>query len=409
MNRTAAYEFLESCFLKGVAAVDPEASVVAHLDVSTIDVPPIVLALGKAAPAMTRGVAAALGLDRLEGVAVSNYEADVPTGLEFIVGNHPVPGYGSARGGRALLARAHQLSEDDLAIVLISGGGSALAEVPVSGLSLDDIAATNEVLLRCGADIEQTNVIRRRLSSFKGGGLAAAIAPARMITLVISDVVGDALQTIASGPTIRASDTADAAMEAVTALGIADQLPPPVLEILRRPLPEVGAEPEQEIKVIASGSVAAHAAAVAAEQGGFPATVVDSRLVGDVAAAAGEVLQRAIGSVSVFAGETTVNVVGRGIGGRNHEAALVAATLIENRPDTFFLAAGTDGIDGTTTAAGAIVDGTTLARARALGLNPVRMLDDNDSGSLFAALGDQIVIGPTGTNVGDLWIVLRTS
>ena len=165
----------------------------------------------------------------------------------------------------------------------------------------------------------------------------------------------------------------------------------------------------QNIRLVATGSVAAHAAAARAEELGYPATVVDTRLEGDAAAAASEVLARATATVSVFAGETTVHVTGGGRGGRNQEAALVAATLIDGRSDVFFLAAGTDGIDGTTSAAGAIVDGTTLTRSRALGLSASGALDDNDSGSFFERLGDQITTGPTGTNVGDLWLVLRTN
>ena len=345
----------------------------------------------------------------MNGVVVSNHIAAVPDGLKLVVGDHPVPGDGSLAGGRALLAAADQLGEGDVALVLISGGGSALAEVPIGGLTLDDIAATNAVLLRCGADIEQTNAIRRRLSALKAGGLAAAIAPARIVTLVISDVVGDSLQTIASGPTVVSSDSPGSALGVVDDLGIADELPPAVLRAIAADGDAAPDVPDQEIKVVASGSVAAHAAAAAARHQGYPAVVIDTRLVGEASLAAGEALDRRRGSVSVFAGETTVTVTGDGIGGRNHEAALVAATLLEGRSDLFFLAAGTDGIDGTTEAAGAIVDGTTVHRARSLGLGAPAALANNDSGTFFATLGDQIITGPTGTNVGDLWIVFHAA
>lgn len=409
MNRDDAYLLLRGCFAAGLEAVDPERCVAQHLDPATVGLEPTVLAVGKAAPAMARGAARALGADHLDGVVVSNHTAEIPAGLQLILGDHPVPGEGSLVAGRALLSAAARLGEGDTALVLISGGGSALAEVPIAGLTLEDIAATNDVLLRCGADIEQTNAIRRRLSALKAGGLAAAIAPGRLVTLVMSDVVGDSLQTIASGPTVASGDSNDLARNVAAALDIIDELPAAVVRVLgevgRSPFPS----PSQEIKVVASGSVAAHAAAAAAQARGFPAVVVDTRLVGDAALAAGEALDRRRGSVSVYAGETTVDVRGDGIGGRNQEAALVAATLLEGRADLFFLAAGTDGIDGTTNAAGAIVDGTTVHRARARGLSAPAALANNDSGTFFATLGDQIVTGPTGTNVGDVWIVFHAT
>lgn len=413
MRRSEAHALLIECFLAGVAAVDPRRAVSDHLDPRLFPSPPKLLALGKAAPAMAQGVADALGVDHLEGVVVSNHVARVPGGLQLVIGNHPVPGEGSLEAGKVLLETAQNLGEGDVAVVLISGGGSALAEVPVPGVDLGDIATVNELLLGCGADIEQMNVIRRRLSLLKGGGLAAAAAPARLVTLIVSDVVGDSLETIASGPTV-VPQAGSSAAAVVADLGISADLPPRLRELLLQPADAlVGDSPlngsVQDVTVVANGSVAAHAAAQAAQRRGFPATVVDTRLVGEVSAAAGEALDRSTGSISVFAGETTVDVLGTGVGGRNHEAALVAAMILEGRPGRYFLAAGTDGIDGTTDAAGAIADGTTLHRGRALGLDPGAMLDANDSGSFFESLNDQIVTGPTGTNVADLWIVMHAS
>ncbi len=406
MDRIEAYGLLTECFAAGLEAVDPERCVSEHLDHAAVGANPTVLALGKAAPAMARGAAHALGADHLEGVVVSNHVDHIPDGLELVVGDHPVPGEGSLAGGQALQAAAGRLGEGDVALVLISGGGSALAELPVAGLSLQDIASTNDVLLRCGADIEQTNTIRRRLSALKAGGLAAAITPARLVTLVISDVVGDSLQTIASGPTVVSSDQPDAALQVVEELGIAGDLAPSVMRVIGETGELPSAAPDQSIKVIASGSVAAHAAAAAARRRGYPAVVIDTRLVGEAYLAASEALDRRRGSVSVYSGETTVTVTGSGVGGRNQEAALVGATLLEGRPDLFFLAAGTDGIDGSTDAAGAVVDGTTVQRARERGISAPAALANNDSGTFFAELGDQVITGPTGTNVGDLWIVL---
>ena len=408
MDRRFARELLLHCFAAGLAAVDPEQAVTANLRPRSVAGRLVVFAFGKGAPAMTRGAARALGGDRLEGIAVSNHRGAVPPGVELFLSSHPIPDGRSIKAGAALLALAASLTAEDHAVVLVSGGGSALVELPVAPVTIEDLAHTNELLLRSGADIDQINMVRRRLSRLKGGGLARAIAPATAETLAVSDVIGDDPATIASGPTVAVTDAADAALQVAHSLGIAARLPSAVLAVLEAPLPALPAIAAGTYRIVASGSTAAHAAAAAAQERGYPAVVVDTRLSGEAADAGGEVLARSPGSVSVFAGETTVTVHGDGIGGRNHEAALTVATLISGRSDTFFLAAGTDGIDGGCDAAGAFVDGTTLHRARALGLDAADSLERNDSGTFFAALSDQIVTGPTGTNVGDLWMVLRS-
>jgi glycerate 2-kinase len=408
MDAHTARQVLLACFAAAVRAVDPERAVVENLRVDEVSGRLVVLALGKAAPAMARGAARALGRVELEGIAVSNHRDDVPSGIELKLGSHPVPDQSSLDSGLALLDLAESLGEDDMAIALISGGGSALAEVPVTGVSLADLAAVNQLLLLCGADIDQTNTVRRRLSRFKGGGLAAAVAPARLVTLLVSDVIGDSPATIASGPTFPANDDPGAALAVVQSLRLEDRLPPSVMTVLQQSTDPEPAPAYGETKVVASGAVAAHAAASAAAEQGLRATVIDTRFAGDAAEAAGEALQRSVLGVSVFAGETTVDVSGGGIGGRSQEAALVMATLIEERSDVYFLAAGTDGIDGTTRAAGAFVDGGTVRRCRDAEIDVNNVLDRNDSGTLFAAIGDDVVTGPTGTNVGDIWLVLRS-
>lgn len=405
MNLDQVRADLLGCFMAALDAVDPEQAVASALEPMPGRV--VVLALGKAAPAMCRGAARGLGVDRLSGLAVSNHAAAVPDGIKLLIGGHPVPNESSIDAGTALLQAAGELAEHDVAVVLVSGGGSALAEVLVDGVSLADVVTVNELLLKSGADIFQTNTVRRRLSKLKGGGLADEIAPARLITLVVSDVIGDIPDTIASGPTVASTDGPGAALGVVRDLGIYDQLPSSVVAALASDQGLTTRSPAQEYKIIVSGAAAAHAAAKEAERLGYAATVVDTRLDGDAAAAAGEALQRSVAGVSVFAGETTVVVSGDGEGGRNQEAALVAATIIEGQPGVVFLAAGTDGIDGTTEAAGAFADATTVGRAAAAGLDPNLALDRNDSGTVFAVLGDQVVTGPTGTNVGDLWLVHR--
>ncbi len=405
MDSVAARRLLTDCYRAGVAAVDPERAVADAIERMAERV--VVLALGKAAPAMARGAARGLGRNRLEGIVVSNHEDDVPAGLELIISSHPIPDQRSVDAGQSLMALAESLTEVDVALVLISGGGSALAEVPMPGVSLGDLAIVNDVLLRSGADIVATNTVRRRLSLFKGGGLAAAIHPARAITLAVSDVVGDAPEAIASGPTVDHADEPSAALHTVRRFGVEDQLPESVFRTLTSPPPQRTVAAPAEYRIVAGAVLAAHAAAAAAEAAGVPATVVDTRLTGDAATAAGDALARAAWGLSVFAGETTVDVVGDGVGGRNQEAALTAATLIAGRPGIWFLAAGTDGIDGTTDAAGSVVDGGTVERAIRAGLDPDLALERNDSGGFFSDLGERIVTGPTGTNVGDLWFVLR--
>jgi len=404
MEGSAARRVLLACFEAGLVAADPEAAV--RRSIGPIPGRVVVLALGKAAPAMARGAAAALRRPNLEGLVVSNHDEEIPPGLTMVIGSHPVPDRRSHDAGVALLDLATTLGPDDTALVLISGGGSALAVAPVPGVSLADLAATNQLLLRSGADIVATNAVRRRLSLLKGGGLSAAAHPARIITLAISDVVGDLPEVIASGPTVAIDDDTDAAVRVVERLGIAADLPASVLAALRAPA-SARRIVHGDYRIIAGAAAAAHAAATAGEGLGLPATVIDTRMTGDAGAVAGEVLRRSGRGLSVFAGETTVDVTGCGRGGRNQEAALVVATLLEGTSGTWFLAAGTDGIDGSTQAAGAIVDGGTIERGRRAGLDAVAALDANDSGSFFAELGEQIVTGPTGTNVGDLWLVVR--
>ncbi len=405
MDSVAARRLLLSCFQAGVAAVDPEEAVLRNLDDPGGRV--VVLALGKAAPAMARGAARALQREKLEGLVVSNHRGEVPAGMDAMIASHPVPDATSVAAGRSLLSLAEGLGEADTAVVLISGGGSALAEVPVPGVTIEAIAATTELLLRSGVDIEAMNTVRRRLSAFKGGRLAAALAPANVLVLAVSDVVGDSPAAIASGPTVNCDDPPGAARAIIEDSGLLDEIPTSVRTALSREPAMLDTPPRHEFEIVASAAVAAHAAAAAAAEEGIGATVLDTRLVGEASQAAGDVLTRSGFGVSVFAGETTVRVTGSGIGGRNQEAALTAATIIEGDPRVWFLAAGTDGIDGLTPAAGAVVDGGTAGRARRAGLDPGLALDTNDSGSFFAELGEQIVTGPTGTNVGDLWLVLR--
>jgi glycerate 2-kinase len=410
-------------FNVAVAAVDPARSVRDRLDLDGTRLSCgeleydlagggriVVLAFGKAAPAMVSGLADVVGANRLAGIAVGVASAVCP--LPVVVGGHPEPNAASVGGGRRVLQLASNAGPDDLVVCLVSGGGSALLEVPAGNLSVDDVAATTRLLLLSGADIEAVNTVRKHLSAVKGGRLAAAASRARLLTLILSDVVGDPLDAIASGPTVPDPTTYSDALEVIERLDLRDRIPPVVLHHLSAGLsgeiPETPTEPHPRsaVRVIGSGSIAAEGAVAASNRRGLRAEIVTTTLEGEAREAALDAIaiRRPGVDVLVFAGETTVTVTGDGIGGRNQEAALAAAIAIEGTGTTF-LAAGTDGIDGPTEAAGAIVEGTTTRRGAALGLDAHAYLARNDANRYLGAVGDLIITGPTGTNVADLWLV----
>jgi len=401
---------LLEAFLAGVDAVDPlaAAAAAAHRLLIGSQGRLFVVAAGKAALAMTRGLAATTRLDDGVAVAPETGECSIPV----IVGGHPVPDDGSVAGAERALEIASSAGEGDTVVCLISGGASALLAAPADGITLDDLRETNQALLSCGADIVETNTVRKHLSRIKGGGLAAAAGRARLVTLVLSDVVGDPLDVIASGPTVPDPTTFDDALAVVIRYGLRGRIPDSVVAHLEsgargsvRETPK-RPHPGHHIEVIGSGAVAAEAVAAHLRSRGVAARVVTTRLTGEAREAASMVVAGAgeRDEVRIFAGETTVTVVGSGRGGRNQEAALAAAIDIEGR-DITFLAAGTDGIDGPTDAAGAIVDGETIRRGRAVHLDAAAHLDDNDAYTYLSATGDLIVTGPTGTNVADLWMI----
>jgi hydroxypyruvate reductase len=366
-----------------------------------------VIALGKAAGAMMEE--ALRHVDASKALVVTNAENfQEIAGAEVMVGEHPVPQDGSVSAGAALLDFVADLSAEDQVLALISGGGSALAIAPVDGVSAADKQAANAVLLASGLDINQMNLVRQCLSRLKGGGLLAA-TKASVRALILSDVIGDDLRVVASGPTVgRVGSHADARAVLQDA-GAWEAMPASVKAHLERDADVPSARAAQN-DIVGSNRVSLDAMIAACEG----AEIVDDALEGDVAEAAEKVLEAmrsADGDCTlVFGGETTVKLKGDGVGGRNQELALRVALGAQDLPgDWVFLSGGTDGRDGPTDAAGGLVDASTVARMGAAGLDVQAVLDDNDSYHGLKAAGDLLVIGGTGTNVADVQVFLRRS
>jgi glycerate 2-kinase len=370
---------------------------------------------GKAAVPMAAAVAELLDEWLTEGVVVTKYGhthgQSIP-GIQVIEAAHPVPDENSVLGARAVAELAERATERDLIFCFISGGGSALLTLPVPGLTLADFQALTDALLRCGATINEINTVRKHCSGIMGGNLARLAAPARSITLILSDVVGDPLDVIASGPTVPDPTSLVDARDVLRRYEIPE---PPSLQETPKPGDPVF-ERVQNV-VVGSNRLAALAAVERARELGFDALLLstyvegEAREVGRVAAALAKGMRAHGDPLSppaclVWGGETTVTVRGEGKGGRNQELALAAALALDGWRDVLIMALATDGTDGPTDAAGAVVTGETLAHAREMGLDACAALEANDSYRFFDGLGDLIRTGPTGTNVNDLLFVL---
>jgi glycerate 2-kinase len=357
------------------------------------------------------------------GLVLTSAPASVPDGFDLIVGGHPIPTVESERGGRRALDLARGLKADERLLVLLSGGASAIMAVPAEGITLEDKRATTDRLLRAGADIHALNTVRKHLSSIKGGWLAAH-AGASCDALAISDVVGDDPSFIASGPTVADLTRFEDALDVLRRFGGEAAYPAAVVERLRQgiagaveetPKPGDTRIAQTRTTVIGSRRNAMAGAVTRAGALGYDVVRLDDPVVGEARTTAvahlRAVLARAAGlgrpACIVSSGETTVHVTGRGKGGRNQEFALAAAELLSQAGGAAVLGSvGTDGIDGPTDAAGALADSTTTDRAAAAGLVPGLFLSDNNAYAFFDALGDLIHTGPTGTNVGDLQVIL---
>ena len=411
---------LREAFAAGIAAADPAAAVRAALlehrealeGASRI----FIAALGKAACAMAEAAIAEVGREPTGGVVVTtDAAAREIAGCRVIAGGHPLPDAGSVEGGTALLELAEKAEEGDLLLALISGGGSALGVSPRSGLTLADKTAVTDLLLRSGADITEMNTVRRALSRLKGGGLAEAAAPARVLSLIVSDVPGDDPATVASGPTARAS-SALSARDVLDRRGLLERIPPAVraaIESAETPLPLT----RVTNRIVASNARSVEAVAAHLSAQGFHVVPRPGWLGGDVEDAARELFAlfaaqdaEGVPLAVVAGGETTVEVTGEGLGGRNQEFALRFARLAEENGITApfaFLSGGTDGRDGPTDTAGGIVDGGSLERLRIAGVDLADHLARNDAYHALKASGDLLMTGATGTNVADLQIALK--
>ncbi|GGJ01857.1 glycerate kinase type-2 family protein [Neoroseomonas lacus] len=424
LDDVSARAVLRRLFDAAVASADPRVVLARHLP----DRPPgrvLVLGAGKSAAVMAAAVEAAWPDIPLSGLVVTRYGHGHPTSrIEVAEASHPVPDEAGARAAQRMLDLATQAGPDDLVLFLVSGGGSSLTTLPAPGLSLPDLIAVNRALLASGATINEMNCIRRHLSAFSGGRLAAAAHPARVVTLAISDVPGDDPTVIASGPTVP--DPSTFAQARALAAHYRMPLPDAVTTHLaaaadESPKPGDPRLATTDFRFIATPLMALQAAAEAARPLGLTPLILGDALEGE-ARELGTVLAGIALSahthghplpapcVLLSGGETTVTIrtTPPGRGGRNGECLLGATLALAATPGVYALMADTDGIDGSEDNAGAIATPTTLARAHTAGLDPRTLLAAHDSHTLFATLSDLLTTGPTLTNVNDFRAILIT-
>jgi glycerate 2-kinase len=416
-------DLLLAMFRAAVDAVSPARCVPPHLPA-----PPrgrtVVVGAGKAAAAMAQAVEARWH-GPLSGLVVTRYGHGAPCkSIEVVEAAHPVPDAAGRRAASRILATVDGLTRDDLVLCLVSGGGSALLAAPAAGLTLEDKQAVNKALLKSGANITEMNCVRKHLSAIKGGRLAAACAPAKVVTLLISDVPGDDPSVIASGPTVPDPTTFADALAVLAKYGITE--PRAVLEHLHAardesPKPGDPRFAQGEVVMLATAQDALRAGADVARAAGVTPVILGDSIEGEArdVAAVHAGIARQVARYGGFAeppcvlisgGETTVTVRGNGRGGRNAEFLLALAVALDGHPGIAAIAADTDGIDGSEDNAGALLRPDSVARAAALQINAKHRLAANDGYGFFAALGDLVATGPTRTNVNDFRaILIRTS
>lgn len=388
-----------------------------------------VVAFGKAASAMAAALEELLGERITEGIVVSNARSERTfRKMDFHLSSHPVPDEKSVEAAKKVVSLLEKSGEKDLVIFLISGGGSSILAMPSEGLTIEDKRAATQRLMLCGVDTYGLNTVRKKMSQIKGGGLLKKALPSQVITLILSDVVGDQLEFIASGPTVPDTTTYQDAWRVIEALELEHKIPPRVVVHLEKGRKKSGSPTMDREQYERSGATTIvvgnnHKAIVSmekmAKKMGYNTLFLSSQISGEAREVA-----KVLAGISfdikrfgrpvkkpaciLFGGETTVNVMGRGRGGRNTETALSFCFEITGSKGIVGLFAGTDGIDGPTDAAGAICDGQSRLVARSMGISARDHLADNDSYSFFETLGDLIKTGSTGTNVMDVGVVLIT-
>ncbi len=412
-------ERLEDLFRTAVAAADPGRAIAAFLPARPRG-RTVVIGAGKASAQMARAFEQQWG-EPVDGLVVTRYGHAAPTErIEIVEASHPVPDEAGYLAARRMMAKVHGLSHDDLVVALISGGGSALLPAPGPGLSFEDEQAVTRALLASGMPIGMMNLVRNEISGIKGGRLAALAAPARVATLVVSDVAGDDPALVASGPTVPIAGSRAEVRHLVALYGL--ELPPAATALLAShdnepPRPDDKRFAGNTVHIVASSALSLDAAAQRAKGHGLAAHILSDAVEGEsrdvasvMAAIAREIGLRdrpfARPCVLLSGGETTVTVRGKGKGGRNAEFLLAFALAIDGVGGITALAADTDGIDGSEDNAGAFADGTSAARMRAAGIDPRAHLANNDAWTAFHAIGDLLVTGPTGTNVNDFRAIL---
>jgi len=386
-----------------------------------------VVGAGKACASMAAAVEEILGDQISDGAVIVKYGHSLPTRVvKLIEAGHPVPDQAGV-GGAARVARfLEEATKDDLVVFLVSGGGSALLPCPVDEITLEDKIRTTQILLDCGATIHEVNAVRKHISKVKGGKLTRLAYPATLISLILSDVVGDSLDVIASGPTVPDTSSFADCLHVVERYELREKIPPRVRVFLEagargevEETPKAGDPIFQHVDnvIVGNNRMALEAARLRAEGLGYNTLALSSCMEGEakvVAAAHVTIAKEIVTSGNpvgrpacvLSGGETTVTIRGKGLGGRNQEFALAAAAAIDGAEGVVILSGGTDGTDGPTDAAGGVVDGTTLQRGRDKGLDAADFLRRNDSHTFLSAVGDLLVTGPTFTNVMDLRLVL---
>ena len=389
----------------------------------------VLIGFGKAASLMSKAVEDHLGDLLAGGIIVTKYGHSVQGERNSKVityeAGHPLPDENGLKATKEIVRVLMEADKNTLVICLISGGGSALLVAPCRDITLADKQEVTGMLLKAGADIYELNTVRKHISAVKGGRLAEAAQPAAIISLILSDVMGDRLDMIASGPTAPDKTTYSDAHNVLLKYKLEGRLPASVAEIISKGMhglvpetPKDGDPVFQSVRniIIGSNKMATDAASKAAELFGDRTSVISAELSGEASIVAGELARKAIDLKKALApgekacliagGETTVTVRGNGRGGRNTELALVFGMEIKGLPGIIFLSAGTDGTDGPTDAAGAFVDGQTVLKAAGAGIDAEEYLKNNDSYTFFSRTGDLFITGPTGTNVMDIQIIL---